>query len=287
MSASKKTMDVGEPTLERREFLSVGGATIAGAAIGGGEGVGLLDRTLPREEIQETLADVEAMTFDVFGTVVDWRTSIIREGQILGLEKGFDLDWPAFADAWRRGYGPAMNRVRTGDLPWLKIDQLHRMILDDLLVEYEFPAMTEAEIDDLNRVWHRLIPWPDTVRGLYQLKANYTLVTLSNGNVSLLANMAKNAGLPWDIVLSAELSGHYKTDPEVYIKAAELLSLPHEKIMMVAAHRGDLLAAQALGFKTAFVPRPLEYGPDRVLDTTADPRFDVNATDFMDLAAQM
>ncbi len=287
MSASKKTTDVGEPTLKRREFLSVGGATIAATAIGGGEGVALVDRTLPDERLQEALADVEAMTFDVFGTVVDWRTSIIREGQVLGLEKGFDLDWEAFADAWRRGYGPAMNRVRTGELPWLKIDQLHRLILDDLLVEFEFPTMTEEEIDHLNRVWHRLIPWPDTVRGLWQLKANFTLATLSNGNVSLLANMAKNAGLPWDVVLSAELSGHYKPDPEVYIKAAELLSLPHERVMMVAAHKGDLRAAGALGFKTVFVPRPLEYGPGRTIDTTPDPQFDVNATDFLDLAAQM
>ena len=286
-NASEKTMDVGEPTLKRREFLSVGGVTIAGAAIGGGEGVDLMDRTLPDERLQEALADVEAMTFDVFGTVVDWRTSIIREAQILGMEKGFDRDWPAFADAWRRGYGPAMNRVRTGELPWLKIDQLHRLILDDLLVDFEFPAMTEAEIDDLNRVWHRLIPWPDTVRGLWRLKANFTLATLSNGNVALLTNMAKNAGLPWDVVLSAELSGHYKPDPEVYIKAADLLGLPHEKVMMVAAHRGDLRAAGALGFKTAFVPRPLEYGPGRVIDTTPDPAFDVNATDFVDLAAQL
>ena len=287
MSESKKTTDLGESTLKRREFLSVGGATIAGAAIGGGEGVGLMDRTLPDERAQEALAGVEAMTFDVFGTVVDWRTSIIREAQILGMEKGFDRDWPAFADSWRRGYGPAMNRVRTGELPWLKIDQLHRLILDDLLVEFDFPAMSEAEIDDLNRVWHRLIPWPDTVRGLWRLKANFTLATLSNGNVALLTNMAKNAGLPWDAVLSAELSGHYKPDPEVYIKAADLLGLPHEKVMMVAAHRGDLRAAGALGFKTAFVPRPLEYGPGRDIDTTPDPAFDVNATDFVDLAAQL
>ena len=246
-----------------------------------------MDRTLPEESWQEALADVEAMTFDVFGTVVDWRTSIIREGQVLSLEKGFDLDWERFADAWRSGYGPAMNRVRTGELPWLKIDRLHRLILDDLLVEYDFPAMSEEEIDHLNRVWHRLIPWPDTVRGLGRLKAKFVLATLSNGNVSLLTNMAKNAGLPWDVILSAELAGHYKTDPEVYIKAAELLSLPHERIMMVAAHKGDLRAAGALGFKTAFVTRPLEYGPDRDIDTTPDPAFDVNATDFLDLATQL
>ena len=287
MSASKKTMDLREPTLKRREFLAAGGATIAATTFGGGGGVGLMPETLPDERAQEALAEVEAMTFDVFGTVVDWRTSIIREAQILGMEKGFDRDWPAFADAWRRGYGPAMNRVRTGELPWLKIDQLHRLILDDLLVEFDFPAMSEAEIDDLNRVWHRLIPWPDTVRGLWRLKANFTLATLSNGNVALLTNMAKNAGLPWDVILSAELSGHYKPDPEVYIKAADLLGLPHEKVMMVAAHRGDLRAAGALGFKTAFVPRPLEYGPGRDIDTTPDPAFDVNATDFVDLAAKL
>jgi 2-haloacid dehalogenase len=292
MSEKKRTNDLGEPTLKRREFLAVGGATIAATTLGGAPavgdaGVGLLGRTVPNERAQQALANVEAMTFDVFGTVVDWRTSIIREGQMLGREKGFELDWPAFADAWRRGYGPAMNRVRTGELPWLKIDQLHRMILDDIVVEFGLPEMTEEETDHLNRVWHRLIPWPDTVRGLWQLKANYTLVTLSNGNVSLLANMAKNAGLPWDVVLSAELSGHYKTDPEVYIKAAELLSLPHEKVMMVAAHKGDLRAAAALGFKTGYVPRPLEYGPDRDIDITPDPSFDVNATDFMDLAAQL
>ena len=287
MSASETTMDLGEPTLKRREFLSFGGATIAASTLGGGEGIGLMDRTLPEERQQQALADVEAMTFDVFGTVVDWRTSIIREGQVLSLEKGFDLDWESFADAWRSGYGPAMNRVRTGELPWLKIDELHRMILDDLLLEFDFPPMSEDETDDLNRVWHRLIPWPDTVLGLGRLKANFILATLSNGNVSLLTNMAKNAGLPWDVILSAELSGHYKPDPEVYMKAAELLGLPHERIMMVAAHKGDLLAAGALGFKTAYVPRPLEHGPDRHIDTTPDPAFDVNATDFLDLAAQL
>ena len=287
MGASKETSEWAEPTLGRREFLSAGGATIAGAAIGGGEGVGLLDRTLPEERWQEALANVEALTFDVFGTVVDWRTSIIREGQVLSLEKGFDLDWESFSDAWRSGYGPAMNRVRTGELPWLKVDQLHRLILDDLLVEYDFPAMSEEEIDHLNQVWHRLIPWPDTVRGLGRLKAKFVLATLSNGNVSLLTSMAKNAGLPWDVILSAELSGHYKPDPEVYIKAAELLGLPHERVMMVATHKGDLRAAGALGFKTAYVPRPLEYGPDREIDMTPDPAFDVNATDFLDLATQL
>jgi 2-haloacid dehalogenase len=169
----------------------------------------------------------------------------------------------------------------------MKIDQLHRIILDDLVVEFELTHLSEDERADLNRVWHRLIPWPDTVLGLGRLKSKFVLSTLSNGNVSLLTNMAKNAGLPWDCVLSAELSGHYKPDAEVYEKAADLLDLPPNRIMMVAAHKGDLRAAQRVGFKAAWVPRPLEYGPGRNMDTTSDPEFDYTATDFLDLAAQL
>jgi 2-haloacid dehalogenase len=180
-----------------------------------------------------------------------------------------------------------MNRVRSGDLPWTRIDDLHRMILDDLLVEHAITGLSEDEVDHLNRAWHRLMPWPDTVAGLYRLKSRYLHSTLSNGNVSLLTNMAKNAGLPWDCVLSAELAGHYKPDPEVYLKAAELLDLPPNRIMMVAAHRSDLSAAKEVGLRTALVHRPLEYGPDRIADLTPDPRFDYSAMDFLDLAEQM
>ena len=205
---------------------------------------------------------------------------------MLSQAKGLEVDWERFADRWRAGYGPAMNQVRTGELPWMKIDQLHRRILDDLVIEFKLSDLSEGEIDDLNRVWHRLIPWPDTVLGLGRLKSKFVLATLSNGNVSLLTNMAKNAGLPWDCVLSAELSGHYKPDAEVYEKAADLLDLPPHRIMMVAAHKGDLRAAQAVGFTAAWVPRPLEYGPGRTIDTTPDPEFDISATDFLDLAEQ-
>jgi 2-haloacid dehalogenase len=180
-----------------------------------------------------------------------------------------------------------MSRVRSGELPWTRIDDLHRMILDDLLVEFSITGLTEAEVDHLNRVWHRLTPWPDSVVGLYRLKSRYLISTLSNGNVSLLTNMAKNAGLPWDCVLSAELAGHYKPDPEVYLKAAELLDLPPSRIMMVAAHRGDLSAAKDVGLKTALVHRPLEYGPDRDVDLSADPRFDHSAMSFIELAEQL
>ena len=235
----------------------------------------------------DRLAMVKAMTFDVFGTVVDWRSSIIREGEQLTVRTGIEVDWPRFADAWRAGYGPAMRRVRSGELPWTRIDDLHRMILDGLIPEFGLTALDEAARDDLNRVWHRLSPWPDTVSGLTRLRTRYVLASLSNGNVALLVNMAKHSGLPWDAVLSAELAHQYKPDPEVYLTAADLLGLEPEQVMMVAAHKGDLRAAAALGFKTAYVPRPLEYGPDREIDTTPDPSFDVNATNFNDFADQL
>lgn len=232
-------------------------------------------------------SEVKAMTFDVFGTVVDWRGSIIRECSAMGAERGFDVDWAAFADAWRGGYAPSMDRVRKGDLPWTKIDALHRMILDGLLEQFGISGLNKADKDHLNRVWHRLHPWPDSVEGLTRLRRGYTLATLSNGNVALLTNMAKNAGLPWDCILSAELMKHYKPDPEAYLGAANLLGLEPGEVMMVAAHKGDLRAAQAQGLKAAFVPRPLEHGPDREVDTTPEPGFDYNATDFNDLAAQL
>lgn len=233
-----------------------------------------------------TLPEVEALTFDVFGTVVDWRTTIIREAGALGRNKGVSADWAAFADGWRDGYGPAMDRVRRGDLPWKTIDELHRLILDDLLVRFGIDGLSEVEKDNLNRVWHRLDPWPDAVDGLGRLKGSYIVASLSNGNVSLLVNMAKHAGLPWDAVLSAELAGRYKPDREVYLKAASLLGLPPSKVMMVAAHKGDLRAAKAAGLGTAFVPRPNER-PNRKIDLAYDSAFDLNARDFLDLADQL
>ena len=272
------------PTLSRREVISAG-ITTGIAAMGAASSVGAQES----KDVPDSLRQVKALTFDVFGTVVDWRSSIIREGQLLGKRKGLDIDWAEFADGWRSGYSPAMHRVRTGDLPWMNINDLHRLILVDLLQEFGIKNLSSAEIDEFNRAWHRLMPWPDSVPGLNRLKSAYLLVTLSNGNVSLLVNMAKNAGLPWDSVLSAELSGHYKPDKEVYETAADLLDLPPENIMMVAAHKGDLRAAQSVGFKAGFVPRPLEFGPDPgfEVDTTPEIEFDVNAVDFLDLADQL
>jgi 2-haloacid dehalogenase len=230
---------------------------------------------------------VRALTFDVFGTVVDWRSSIIREGQLLTKAKGFRVDWAKFVDAWRAGYRPAMDRVSKGELAWTNIDGLHRLILDDLLKQFQLTGLTAEEIDHLNRVWHRLMPWPDSVPGLNRLRSRYIIATLSNGNIALLINMAKNAGLPWDCVLSAELFGHYKPDREVYETAARLFGLAPAQVMMVAAHKSDLQAAKQVGFKTAWVPRPLEHGADHAVDTTPDPSFDITATDFLDLAAKL
>ena len=227
---------------------------------------------------------VGALTFDVFGTVVDWRSAIIRDGEELGRAKDIDLDWPAFADDWRALYQPAMERVRTGEIDWCMLDDLHRMNLDELLRRHGIGGLTEDETDHFNRVWHRLDPWPDAVAGLTRLKAILILATLSNGNTALLVNMAKRAGLPWDAVLGAKPAGAYKPQPRAYLRTAEMLGLSPERCMMVAAHNGDLAAAAALGFKTAFVRRPNEYGPQQTSDLEPEGVWDIVAEDFLELA---
>jgi 2-haloacid dehalogenase len=233
------------------------------------------------------MAEIRALTFDVFGTVVDWRGSIVAEGEALSRRLGVDVDWAAFADEWRAGYGPAMDRVRRGNLPWTMIDDLHRMILDGLLGPYGLAVLDETEIDHLNRAWHRLKPWPDAVPGLTRLKTRYAIATLSNGNVELLANMAAHSGLPWDHVLSAEQVRHYKPDPEVYLGAAESLGVPPEQVMMVAAHERDVRAARSVGFRTAFVYRPLEYGEAKEVERPSADAFDLVVDDFEQLAAKL
>jgi 2-haloacid dehalogenase len=233
------------------------------------------------------MGSVKALVFDTFGTVVDWRTSVTREVQEVAKRKGVALDAAKFADAWRAAYGPSMNRVRTGELPWTKLDALHRMSLEKILVEFKLPALTETEKDTLNRAWHRLQPWPDAVSGLTRLKKKFIIAPLSNGNISLMTDLAKHAGLPWDCILGAELARHYKPDREVYQSAADILDLSPAQVVMVAAHLGDLRAAKDVGLRTAFVTRPLEYGPDRKPDLKPDASVDVSATDFNDLATRL
>jgi 2-haloacid dehalogenase len=240
-----------------------------------------------RGRTSEGLSSVKTLAFDVFGTVVDWRGSLVRELRAWGRPRGLDVDWPAFVDAWRAGYRPAMDRVRSGDLPWMNIDALHALILDELLVRFRVRGIPLAEKAHLVRGWHRLRPWPDSVRGLGRLKRGYLVATLSNGNVSLLANMAKNGGLPWDVILSAELFGHYKPDPETYRGAARLLGLRPSQVMMVAAHEDDLVAARNVGLRTAFVHRPREFGPGITLPRPGEGRFDVVCGDIVELARRL
>jgi 2-haloacid dehalogenase len=229
---------------------------------------------------------VKALVFDVFGTVVDWRTSVAQEVADLAKRKGLTVDGEKFADAWRAGYGPSMNRVRTGELPWTKLDDLHRMTLDRILGEFTL-TLSDSEKDALNRSWHRLRPWPDAVQGLTRLKKKFIIAPLSNGNIGLMTDLAKHSGLPWDCILGAELVRHYKPDREVYQSAADFLGLTPGDVMMVAAHLGDLRAAKAVGLRTAFVARPLEYGPAGKPDLKSDGLADFDAKDFNDLASRL
>ena len=227
------------------------------------------------------------LLFDVFGTVVDWRSSIIDELSRFGAEKRLQADWAAFTDDWRGLYQPAMDEVRTGRRPWTILDVLHRESLDKLLVKHGVSGLSEADKDHINRVWHRLKPWPDTVEGLTRLKSRFIIGTLSNGNVGLLTRMAKNAGLPWDVVLGAETARAYKPLPQAYLASAELLNLAPGQVMLVAAHNGDLAAAAKVGLATAFVARPTEYGPHQSRDFKADRDWDVVTDSFTSLAKAM
>jgi 2-haloacid dehalogenase len=259
--------------MTRREVLQAGVAVL-GAGLASGQ-------TAPQ------FASVKALVFDTFGTVVDWRTSVAREIETLAKRKGLSVDGAAFADAWRAGYRPSMDRVRKGELPWTNLDRLHRMILDRILVDFKITGLSEAETEALNRAWHRLQPWPDAVEGLTRLKKKFIIAPCSNGNISLMTDLAKHSALPWDLILGAELAHHYKPDREVYQTAADLLDLKPAEVMMVAAHLGDLGAAKGVGLRTGFVVRPLEYGPKGKPDLKADASVDVAAKDFIDLAAQL
>ena len=236
------------------------------------------------------MPDLKVLAFDVFGTVVDWYGSISRDA--MAEPVGLPAERArAFALAWREGYRPAMQRVRSGELGWTRIDDLHRMILDSILPRFGLERLTEAERYALNLAWHRLDPWPDAPAGLLALRSRFQVCTLSNGNLSLLADLARHGDLRWDLVLSAEVFRHYKPDPQTYRGVADVFGLLPSQVMLVAAHKDDLRAAAACGLRTAYIERPLEFGPDGVArgvkDLSRSPDIDYHATDFLDLARQL
>jgi|SRR5579871_4115887 len=228
-----------------------------------------------------------ALVFDVFGTVVDWRSSLIGELTEFGRRSGLDVDWAGLVDAWRAAYKPSMDRVRRGEQTWTPLDDLHRASLDRLLEERGLAGLAESDKRWINLGWHRLKPWPDSVPGITRLKQRYIVGPLSNGNVALLVDMARHSALPWDVVFGADLFRRYKPDPETYLGVARLLRLAPAQVMLVAAHNEDLAAARALGLKTGFVPRATEYGPLQKKDFAADQPWDVVARDMEHLAELM
>lgn len=233
--------------------------------------------------------DIRACLFDVFGTVVDWRTSVSRDLAAFAASRHLPpLDWLQFTVDWRKLYQPSMEEVRSGRRPFTILDVLHRESLVRLLERYRLTGLPEADIDHMSRAWHRLDPWPDVLEGLARLKRRRIIAPCSNGNIALMVNLAKRAGLPWDCILGAETARAYKPLPEAYLAACRQLGLPPAQVMMVAAHNGDLKAAKAQGLATAFVPRPLEHGPGQTSDLAADPAcVDLPVRDFVDLAARL
>jgi 2-haloacid dehalogenase len=209
------------------------------------------------------LAAVKALFFDIFGTLVDWRTSIAREAKAVLEPLGYKADWLAFADAWRDEYQPGMEEVRAGRIPFSKLDVLHRRNLDRILPRFGFSGLSEEVTSDLNRAWHRLDAWVDVAPGLQQLKRKFLLAPVSNGNISLMVDLARRNGFPWDAILGAEITGDYKPKPRVYLAAAEAFDLAPGACMMVAAHTNDLTHAAACGLRTAHIARPNEKGPGR------------------------
>jgi 2-haloacid dehalogenase len=235
------------------------------------------------------LADVKALVFDVFGTMVDWRSSVIAEATVWGKQKGLQINWAEFTDRWRLGYQPTMDKVRKGELPWTRLDDLHRLILEDLLKQYNIHGLTEDEMIAWSHVWRRLKPWPDSVEALARLRHGYIVAPLSNGNIALMVSLARFTGFQWDAILGAELVHHYKRDPEVYNSAPYYLDLKLEEVMMVACHVGDLKAARNSGLRTGFIYRPDEYGGGTVgtPDKAQPGDFDVVATSATDFARQL
>jgi len=277
------------PWLHRREFLAITGASIVATSLSKRKFPVAQQVALGADKMDAPLAAVKACIFDTFGTVVDWRSSVIAEATHWGKSRGLNVDWVEFTDRWRMGYQPAMDKVRKGEIPWTTLDDLQLMILEDLLKQYRIEGPSQAEKIDWAHVWRRLKPWPDSVEGLTRLKRKYILSPMSNGNVALMVHLAKFAGLPWDLVLGSDLVQHYKPDRETYLSAPFYLDLKPEEVMMCAAHVGDLRAARSCGLRTAFIYRPTEFGggPAGLPDKANPGDFDVVSASIVDLSRQL
>jgi 2-haloacid dehalogenase len=232
-------------------------------------------------------SDPQALLFDTYGTVVDWRDSVLAQLIEFGAARGLDVDWAAFLADWKAGYRPGMDRVNRGEWPWTTVEAIYRRGLEELCPRYELAGLGEADLTHLTRAWWRLHPWPDAVPGLRRLRAWFILSPLSNASFAGMVHLARFAGLPWDCIITAENARCYKPRPEVYRTAIALLDLRPDEVMMVAAHNYDLAAARAAGLRTAFVPRPAEHGPGQTTDLAPEADWDVVAADFLDLAARL
>lgn len=275
--------------LDRRKFLLAAGAGAATISTSQVDPALAQQSKDNQREMKPEVANVKALVFDTFGTVVDWRSSVIAEGMIWGKAKGLNINWADFVDRWRLGYRPAMDKVRKGEIPWTVLDDLHRMILEELLKEFKIEELSEEEKVSWTHVWRRLKPWPDSVEGLTRLKTRYVIAPLSNGNMALMTNLAKFSGLPWDVILGSDLARHYKPDRELYVSAYQYLDLKPEEVMMCATHVPDLQAARSNGLLTGFIYRPDEYGdgPVGVPDKAKPGDFDVVSLSIVDLAQQV
>jgi 2-haloacid dehalogenase len=275
--------------LDRRGFLIATGASVMSTSFPDPFAARAQETAKATYTARPELADVKACVFDIFGTIVDWRSSVIAEATVWGKAKGLNINWVEFTDRWRLEYRPAMDRVRKGKIPWTNLDDLQRVILEDLLKEYRIEGLSEEEKVNWAHVWRRLKPWPDSVEGLKRLKRKYIISPMSNGNVALMTNLAKFGGLPWDLILGSDLVRHYKPDREMYLSAPFYLDLKPAEVMMCAAHFSDLRAARSYGLRTGFIYRPNEFGGNTVgaPDIAKPGDFDVVSVSAIDLAQQM
>jgi 2-haloacid dehalogenase len=261
---------------------------VALTAAAGAVGSGLLPRSAAFAQAAPAsiTGTVKALVFDVFGTVVDWRTGVAREAEAILKPLGYQLDWLAFADTWRNGYQPAMDEVRTGKIPFAKLDVLHRHMLESIRGKFGLQKLEEPVLAELTLAWHKLDAWKDVGPGFARLRRRYMMAPCSNANIAMMVDIARRNDIRWDAILGSEIAGGYKPQPRVYLGTAEALNLKPEQVMMVAAHSGDLASAAKNGLRTGHVGRPGEGGPGTG-ESAPKGNFDVVAKNFEEFADKL